>query len=121
MQRNNGRGVAGLAFGGGLWMLSAATLAVALRQNALASEVQSLHRLAAAPAITRLHGAAVAWAVAFAALQVASFLVWAAILRTVWLLRAAVCYTLGAVMVMAGDCFGLFCLLVWLRISLGAN
>ena len=121
MLRHKGFGVAGLLFGGGLWMLSAATLAIALRQNALASQLSSLHSLAANSAITRLNGAAVAWAFDFTMLQLASFLVWAGTLRSAWLLRAATCYTLGAVMLIAGNCFGLICLLVWLRITLGAN
>ncbi len=121
MGRNTGFGVAGLVFGGGLWTLSAGSLAIALRQNDLASKVAILHIPAATSAMTRLHGEAVAWAVGFTVLQLASFLVWAGMLRSAWLLRAAICYTLGAVMLIAGDCFGLLCLLVWLRISLGAN
>jgi hypothetical protein len=121
MERDGGLGVAGLGFGGGLWALSAASLAFAMRQNALASGLSSLHSLAATAAITRLHATAVAWAVGFTLLQLASFFVWTFVFRAAWRLRAALCYTLGAVLLMVGDCFGLFCLLVWLRITIGAE
>ena len=121
MERNSGVGVAGLAFGGGLWALSAAALAVAMRRNLDASRLFALHSDAGRAAVSHLHGSAVAWAVAFTLLQLGSFLVWAFVLRATWQLRTAVCYTLGAFLLMAGDCFGLFCLLVWLRLSLGAQ
>jgi hypothetical protein len=121
MERDSGLGLAGLAFGAGLWALSAASLAVAMRQNLDASQLGSVHSLAGKAAMTHLHQAALAWAFGFTLLQLASFLVCAFVFRAAWRLRTALCYTLSGFLLMAGDCFGLFCLLVWLRLSLGAD
>jgi hypothetical protein len=121
MERDSGLGITGLACGAGLWALSAAALAFAMRQNLDVSQLTPLHSAAGRTAAAHLHGAAVAWALGFTLLQLASFLVCAMVFRAAWRLRTALCYTLSGFLLMAGDCFGLFCLLVWLRLSLGSD
>jgi hypothetical protein len=97
-----------------------AALAFAMRQNLEASSLAQLHGTRVRPAIEQMHGAAVGWSLGFTALQIASFLVVAFVLRTAWAWRSAVCYTVAAMLLILADSFGLFCLLVWLRITLGA-
>lgn len=56
----------------------------------------------------------------FTLLQLASFLLFAFVFRAAWRLRSAVCFSLAAGLVVAGDVAGLVALLVWLGITLGA-
>ncbi len=62
----------------------------------------------------------VLWCAAFTLLQLASFLLFAFVLRACWRLRSAVCFALAAGLVIAGDLAGLLALLVWLGVTLGA-
>jgi hypothetical protein len=121
MERNGGLGLAGLGFSGGLWMLSGAALAVAMRHNVDASALGAAHTLRAKGLLAGEHGAALAWSAGFTALQLAAFLAGAFVLRVAWHLRTAVCYTLSGCALIVADAFGLFCLLVWLRVTLGAQ
>jgi hypothetical protein len=102
-------------------MFSAFCLAVAMHYNLDASDLSRGHGLLERTAVARLHGVAVGWAGAFTFFQLAGFLVFTFVFRAAWRLRAAVCFTLGAGLVMVGDCVGLVCLLVWLRLTLGSS
>ncbi len=116
---DNGWGVSGLLAGGLLWLLSAGSLALAMRANLAASARQ--HELAFSGTevlIRHLHGAAVFWTLGFTTLQILSFLLFAFVLRGGYRLRSAVCFAIGAGFVIFGDVLGLFGLLVWVGMTL---
>ncbi len=117
--RDNGWGVFGLLGGGLLWLLSAGSLALAMRANLTASAQQ--HNLAFAGTevlIRRLQGAAVLWTFGFTTLQILSFLLFAFVLRGSYRLRSALCFAFGAAFVMIGDVLGLIGLLFWVARTL---
>ena len=114
------QGVAGLAVGGVVWVLSLWALFFAMRANLAADHVFA-HGVVRAVAVRNLHWAAVAWGLGFTVLQLGSFLVFAFVLRSCYRLRSAVCFVLGAGAVMAGDALELLGVLIWLRVTVGAG
>ena len=118
----NGRGVAGLMGGAVLWVLSAVALGWAMRANLAADEQALLHDFGGAGVLIRhLHGSALIWGLGFTALQLLSFLLFAFVLRACYRLRSAVCFSVGAGLVMAGDVLGLLGLLVWIGVTTGGG
>ncbi len=118
----NERGVAGLAGAGAIWALSATALGFAMRANLAAEERARLHSFGGAGlAIRHLHGAAVLWTLGFTVLQLLSFLTFAFVLRACFRLRTAICFSVGAGLVMVGDVLGLLGVLVWVGTTLGAE
>lgn len=118
----NERGVAGLAGGGVVWVLSAAALGLAMRANLAADEQALLHDFGGAGVVIRhLHGSAVLWGLGFTMLQLLSFLLFAFVLRACYRLRSAVCFSVGAGLVMVGDLLGLLGLLVWVGVTVGTG
>lgn len=116
---DNGWGVSGLAGGGVLWLLSAASLACAMRANLTASTArQNLAFAGTEMLIHHLHGAAVLWTLGFTTLQILSFLLFAFVLRGSYRLRSALCFAFGAAFVMVGDVLGLIGLLFWVASTL---
>ena len=117
----NRYGGAGLLAAAMVWGLSAVALALAMQANLAASGQMHIHRVDAAERLVRqLHLAAIVWSVGFTTLQLASFLTFTLVLRASYHLRTAVCFALGAGIVMLGDGLGLFVVLLWLRVTLGA-
>ena len=113
----NGRGVAGLLGGAAVWMLSEGLLTLAMRANwAAAEQMQVIERMRVERMVLHLNGSAVGWSLGFIALQLISFVIYAFVLRSCYRLRTAVCYALGAGLVMAADATALFGLLVWMRV-----
>lgn len=114
----NERGVAGLAGGGLVWVLSAVALGFAMRANLAADGQGRVHDFGGAGLLIRhLHGSAVLWGLGFAALQLLSFFMFAFVLRACFRLRTAVCFSVGAGFVMLGDALGLAALLVWVGMT----
>ena len=119
MQRQTVLGWIGVLLACSLWIASAGALAHALAHNAQTSSL-----LRAYPSRAQASNAdlpMVLGCAAFTLLQLASFLLLAFVFRASWRLRTAMCFSLAAVLVMAGDAAGLLALLVWLGITLGAG
>ena len=115
-------GRVGVAAGLLAWGLSVPVLAAMMQANEEASHLERTHGFAgAARSITHLHATAVVETVVFIALQITSLLLLTFTLRAAYRLRTAVCFTVGAAVPMLLDGLGLFALLVWLRLSLGAG
>ncbi len=116
----NERGVAGLAGGCLVWVLSAMALGFAMRANLAADEQGRVPDLGSAGVLVRhLHGSAMLWGLGFTVLQLVSFLTFAFVLRACYRLRSAMCFSAGAGFVMVGDVLGLFGLLVWVGMTTG--
>ncbi len=119
MQRQTVLGWIGVLLACSLWVASAGALAHAMAHNA-----QTSFLLRASPSRAMASSADLPMALgcaAFTLLQLASFLLFAFVLRAAWRLRTAMCFLLAAGLVMAGDTAGLLALLVWLGLTLGAS
>ncbi len=118
----NRDGIAGLLFGVALWVFSAVALALAMQANLRASGlVRTCGAGGAELLIRHLHVTATVWGIGFTALQLASLLALTFVLRSCYRLRTAICFVMGAGAVMLGDVLGLFTLLLWLGVTLGAR
>ena len=102
-----------------IWIASGFALALAMHHMSRASNPPRTHSAGTNASSSDLP--VVLWCAAFTLLQLASFLLFAFVLRACWSLRSAVCFALAAGLVIVGDLAGLLALLVWLGLTLGAN
>ncbi len=115
-------GRAGIVCGLGLWAVSVPVLALLMQANEAATQPGRLRGFGAdGRSIAHLESIAVLSGLGFIALQIAAVLTLTFALRAAYRLRTAVCFTIGAGMPLLLDACGLFGLLLWLRLSLGAR
>ena len=122
MRRQAVLGWSGILVSCAAWIASATALAVAMRHLEHTSSLLRTYPAHSIPAReTTSDLPAVLWCLAFTFLQLASFLLFAFVFRASWRMRSAVCFSLAAGLVLAGDAAGLLALLVWLGLTLGAG
>ena len=119
MRRRAVLGWIGVLLACSLWIASAGALARAMARNAQTSSLLRAYPSRAEASSADL--SMVLWCIAFTLLQLTSFLLFAFVFRASWQLRSALCFLLAAGLVMVGDTAGLFALLVWLGVTLGAG
>lgn len=121
MQRQAFSGWIALLAASSVWITSVLALAFAMGQGIETSPLQRTYPLRISHVSANTSDLPVALGcIAFTLLQLASFLLFAFIFRACCRLRSAVCFSLAAGLVIAGDAAGLIALLVWLGVTLGA-
>ncbi len=121
MRRQTALGWTGVLLACILWVASVLALAHAMNHLERASSLLRTYPGCGAPARDSSDLPAVLWCSAFSFLQLASFLLFTFVFRAFWRMRSAVCFSLAAGLVIVGDAAGLFALLVWLGLTLGAG
>ena len=121
MQRHTLSGWIGILSASAVWIASVLALAYGMDHSAQVSLLQTVHPTTSPHArASNFDLPMVLGCAAFTLLQLVSFLLFAFVLRAFWRLRSAMCFTLAAGLVIAGNAAGLLALLVWLGITLGA-